>query len=81
MNSASRDRLVKLIDRALAGEVSLEEVMNLCPSESDPEPLGLAWHAVMHFVTDEDIRSRDSAYDAWSHAELQRFRRKLLEGD
>ncbi len=79
MSSASRDEIVKLIDRALAGKVSQEEVINLCPSESDPELLGLAWHAVFHFVDDEDTRSKDPAYDAWSRAELERFRRKLLE--
>ena len=79
MKSASRDEIVKLIDRALAGKVSREEVVDLCPDAKEPELLRQAWHAVFHFVDDEDIRPKNPGYDAWSREHLEQFKRELLE--
>jgi hypothetical protein len=63
----------ELLIRALRDDVTLDEVVQFqanLPKQSNPELLYLI-HAIIHFISDEDIRRSDSEYDKKQRASLQ----------
>ncbi len=59
----------------MAGTLSLESVLD------DPVnfegPAAAAFHGLQHFLSDADIRAKDSAYRAMQEGEMQRLIRLL----
>ena len=70
----NRERMIKLVQRALTDIVTFEEInqaMAEC-SRSDEAVVKQALLNLQHFVTDEDIRSRDKDYNLTSRFQLER---------
>jgi hypothetical protein len=54
-------KIAELIERAVGGaSITDEEVMALAGSDLIPAA-GVAWHLLVHWMTDADIRARDPA--------------------
>ena len=78
MDQSSTDRaVISLLQRVLDGElVSEGEVMELAGANFAPRT-GRAWHQLVHWVTDADLRARDPEY-ASSQLDLLRQEMKAL---
>lgn len=76
--SSTEQAVINLLRRVLEGElVSEGEVMELASADFTPRA-GRAWHQLVHWVTDADIRARDPAY-ASTHLALLRQEMKALD--
>lgn len=76
------DRIVELIKMALSEILSLDDATGFLSSldkRIDGTLLDAA-HAVVHFVTDADIRKRDAMYDAVLRAELETYVARITTG-
>lgn len=64
MNNNLRDRAFvgKLLRAVRIGEKSVREAMLLYPKDTDDESLIAAYHALIHYEADEDLRRRDELY-------------------
>ena len=68
-----KEQTLELVGRALRDGISTEEAsafLSNLPRDVD-SVLSEVAHAVLHFVTDADLRARDKAYDAALRAELE----------
>lgn len=81
MGSSVRERLAGLIDRVLAGDLSTTDAVRateMLPNTDDAD-IDSAYHALIHFREDEDIRSADTSYAkrqrAWLAMHAQKLRR------
>lgn len=79
MDQPSIERaMISLLRRVLEGElVSEGELVELASADFTPRA-GRAWHQLMHWVTDADIRARDPGY-ASTHLALLRQEMKALD--
>jgi len=71
--SEVRAQTLDIVGRALRDEIEIEEAsvfLSSLPRDIDLA-LSEAAHAVVHFVTDADLRARDKAYDAALRVELE----------
>lgn len=73
------DHVIELIHRTLCGDVSLDEASHFLSSLSkDTNSLVVyAAHAIVHFVTDQDLRNTDHRYDILLRDELNNFIKEL----
>lgn len=58
---ADRQKTADLIIGVLTGQIIVREALLQFPSTTD-KSVKCAWHALMHFEADEDIRARDAEF-------------------
>lgn len=56
--------MIELLTNMLAGNLSPNETLESWPEENngDDKLMRNAWHSLYHYVTDEDIRSKEPSY-------------------
>lgn len=75
--SAVLDRLAQI---RTGGDATMDEVMALRWDAGELEPfVQQIHHALIHFATDADIRSRDPAYDWSRRSALNKYYEELKE--
>ena len=52
----------ELIRKVLVGELTVQRALPLFPSQTQDRSIDAAFHALVHYEADEDLRSRDSLY-------------------
>jgi hypothetical protein len=72
-----RKQLLEMLERALANSLGLPEATDFIASldSEQDNTVALAAHALIHFVTDSDLRRRDSEYDQLMRAKLREYAR------
>jgi hypothetical protein len=72
-----RLRLANLIVQVLNGEISSSDALKITEEWNDmpwkEKQRDAAWHMLVHFDIDQDIRAKDSEYDASIRAGLLKF--------
>jgi hypothetical protein len=69
-----RQCVIDLLSKVLDGRMSSADALEAWPNIDDPTDDRLmknAWHSLYHFDTDEDIRSKEPAYETRQRAALQ----------
>lgn len=68
-----------LIERALNGALSVDEASRFLSglTKDTDSIVSEAAHAVVHFVTDADIRRRDKEYDLLLRTELEKYSERM----
>ncbi len=61
-NFTDRKTVAGLLRRVLLGYCSVREALFLYPKDTNDESLIAAYHALIHYEADEDIRHHDSLY-------------------
>lgn len=61
-NISDRKKVADLLRRVLLGLCSVREALFLYPKDTTDESLIAAYHALIHYEADEDIRHRDLLY-------------------
>lgn len=64
MNADKNDRyeVAKLLRAVRIGQLSVREAMMRYPKDTEDESLIAAYHALIHYEADEDLRKRDLLY-------------------
>lgn len=72
---------LSLIERALNGTLEVDEACFFLSSleRSVDTVVSEAVHAIVHFVTDVDIRKSDKEYDFFLRTELEKYAEQLKE--
>jgi hypothetical protein len=58
----SRIFVSELIRKVLVGELSVQKALPLFPSDTNDKSIEAAFHALVHYEADEDLRNRDLLY-------------------
>jgi len=61
-NLEERKQIAELIRGVLTCKICVREAINQFPSEHEDESIQAAYHALVHFEADEDLRKRDPLY-------------------
>ena len=61
-NISDRKTVADLLRRVRLGYCSVRDALMLYPKDTTDESLIAAYHALIHYEADEDIRRRDSLY-------------------
>ena len=61
-NINDRIAVSKLLRRVRIGELCVRDALLLYPKDTDDESLIAAYHALIHYEADEDLRNRDRLY-------------------
>lgn len=61
-SSDARLKVAQLIRQVLIGKFCVREAINQFPHSSKDESIQAAYHALVHFEADEDLRKRDLLY-------------------
>lgn len=61
-NSMERKQVAKLIRDVLIGRFCVREAINQFPQEGKDESIKAAYHALVHFEADEELRIHDLLY-------------------
>ena len=61
-NINDRIAVSKLLRRVRNGELCVRDALLLYPKDTDDESLIAAYHALIHYEADEDLRNRDRLY-------------------
>lgn len=76
-----REYLAVLIERVLDAELSASDALAAADALPDiaerDRVFDDAWHALVHFQADEDIRARDSDYAAYQRSDLADWVQRL----
>lgn len=57
-----RERVSELIRHVLIGQMSVREAILDFPRDTKDKSIQAAYHALVHYEADEDLRKRDEAY-------------------
>jgi len=57
-----RKKVAELIRFVLIGKLCVREAINQFPHSNEDESIQAAYHALIHFEADEDLRRRDALY-------------------
>lgn len=57
-----RKEVAKLLRNVRLGNCSVRQALNLYPKDTEDESLIAAYHALIHYEADEDLRLRDLLY-------------------
>jgi hypothetical protein len=52
----------EIIRKVLVGELTVKDAMPMFPSDTKDKSIEAAFHALLHYEADEDIRARDALY-------------------
>ncbi len=58
----ARVLVAEIIRKVLVGELSVKNALPMFPSNSHDKSIEAAFHALVHYEADEDLRSRDIMY-------------------
>jgi hypothetical protein len=74
-DSEERKKVLNLLKKAISDELEREEIDKFVTdmTESKNKKINEAVHAIMHFVTDADIRSYDKEYDELCRDKLREY--------
>lgn len=61
-NVEERQRVSGLIKSVLIGEIVVREAINSFPMGTEDESLKAAYHALVHYEADEELRKNDDLY-------------------
>ena len=70
---------IKSINDFLNGNISSESIENLWNAEMNDEIFNEAFHTLMHYISDIDIRRKDPKYSVYQSEELNECVNKLLK--
>lgn len=59
---SERVKVARLLRLVLMGSICVREAMLAYPKDTEDESLIAAYHALIHYEADEDLRSRDPLY-------------------
>ena len=59
---SDRKDVAQLIRLVLVGKCCVREAINQFPNKTEDESIQAAYHALVHFEADEDLRRRDALY-------------------
>jgi hypothetical protein len=66
--SEQRNRLADLLELVVDGKLKAEDALTVAESWTDmpweQRDVNVAWHTLMHFNIDEDIRQKDPEYES-----------------
>ncbi len=62
ISKADRAQVAELIRKVLMGYICVREAILAFPKDSEDSSIIAAYHALVHFEADEDLRNRDSLY-------------------
>ncbi len=58
----ARKLVSELIRKVLVGELTVREALPMFPSDTNDKSVEAAFHALVHYEADEDLRKRDFMY-------------------
>lgn len=58
----ARKLVSELIRKVLIGELTVKEALPMFPSDTNDKSVDAAFHALVHYEADEDLRKRDLLY-------------------
>ncbi len=61
-NPDERKQVSRLIRQVLTGKICVREAINQFPHTVEDESIQAAYHALVHYEADEDLRRRDLLY-------------------
>ena len=61
-STEARVLVSELIRKVLVGELTVQRALPLFPSQTHDKSIDAAFHALVHYEADEDLRSRDALY-------------------
>jgi len=74
--SEQKNRLADLLEQVVNGKLNAGDALKAADSWTDmpwdQREVNVAWHTLIHFNIDEDIRRKDSEYDAGLRQQLVR---------
>jgi len=71
----------ELIRKVLVGELSVKDALQMFPSDTEDKSIEAAFHALLHYEADEDIRRRDIMYREEQDDYLTMVFQTLEKGD
>ena len=76
-----RKDVAQLIRSVLIGKFCVREAINQFPHNSEDESIQAAYHALVHFEADEDLRRRDALYKEEQNSYLMMIAEILDSGE
>ena len=61
-NIDDRQKVARLLRLVRVGQLCVREAMLAYPKDTEDESLVAAYHALIHYEADEDLRNRDALY-------------------
>ena len=80
-NNEERKSVSGLVKRVLIGEMVVREAINLFPNDVEDESIKAAYHALVHYEADEDLRCRDDLYKEEQNDYLLMIAETLAKGE
>jgi hypothetical protein len=77
----ARAKVAALIIKILTSTLSVQEALTAFPKDTDDKSLECAWHAIIHYEADEDMRSKDCEYAIEQDEYLEMIAQILKEGN
>jgi hypothetical protein len=72
--SKQRNRLADLLEQVVDGKLNAGDALKVAESWTDmpweQRDVNVAWHTLMHFNIDEDIRQKDPEYESGLRQQL-----------
>ena len=75
----ARKKAASLLNSVLSGSLPAETALKEWPDEDD-ESIKAAEHALIHYIDDDDIRTKDKRYEEQQLSQLRRMAEKLDNG-
>ena len=80
-NIEERQIVSCLIKRVLASDLVVREAINSFPDDIEDESIKAAYHALVHYEADEDLRSKDDLYKEEQNDYLLMISETLAKGE
>lgn len=80
-NLDERKNVAELIRFVLTSKLCVREAINQFPHTSEDESIQAAYHALIHFEADEDLRKRDTLYKEEQDSYLMMISEILDKGE
>lgn len=71
----------ELIRKVLIGILTVREAISMFPFDTDDKSIEAAYHALVHYEADEDLRRRDVLYKEEQDEYLELIFQTLAEGE
>ena len=81
VDTEERKAVAELVKGVLLGSFCVREAINRFPAGTEDESVQAAFHALIHFESDEDLRSRDILYKEEQDNYLLMIAETLEKGD
>ena len=80
-NFSQREAVSSLIRGVLTGGIVVREAINSFPKGTDDESIKAAYHALVHYEADEELRVKDDLYKEEQDDYLLMLADKLAKGE